>query len=147
GPGGLPAPRARRRALRPAEGHPLDAARHAAPAAAHLAPGLAGVTRAPRRVPLARPSFGPEEEALLLETLRSGWVTQGPRVEELERSFAEAVGAAHAVAVSNATTALFLALHAQGIGPGDEVVTPSLTFIASANAIVHAGATPVLVDV
>jgi len=101
----------------------------------------------PRPIPLARPSFGPEEEALLLETLRSGWVTQGPRVEEFEVRFAEAVGAPCAVAVSNATTALFLALHAAGIGPGDEVITPSLTFIASANAVVHAGASPVLVDV
>ena len=100
-----------------------------------------------RRVPLARPCFGPEEEALLLETLRSGWVTQGPRVEEFEARFAEAVGAPCAVAVSNATTALFLALHALGIGPGDEVITPSLSFIASANAVVHTGASPVLVDV
>jgi perosamine synthetase len=100
-----------------------------------------------RPVPLAKPCFGPEEEALLLETLRSGWVAQGPRVEEFEARFAEAVGSPCAVAVSNATTALFLALHAAGIGPGDEVITPSLTFIASANAVVHAGASPVLVDV
>jgi perosamine synthetase len=100
-----------------------------------------------RRVPLAKPSFGPEEERLLVQALRSGWVTQGPRVEEFEARFAEAVGAPHAVAVSSGTTALFLALHALGIGPGDEVIAPSLTFIATANAIVHAGATPVLVDV
>jgi dTDP-4-amino-4,6-dideoxygalactose transaminase len=101
----------------------------------------------PRRVPLARPSFGPEEERLLVEALRSGWVTQGPRVEEFEERFAEAVGAPFAVALSSGTAALFLALHAQGIGPGDEVIAPSLTFIASVNAIVHAGATPVLADV
>jgi dTDP-4-amino-4,6-dideoxygalactose transaminase len=100
-----------------------------------------------RRVPLARPSFGPEEERLLVQALRSGWVTQGPRVEEFEARFAEAVGSPHAVAVSSGTAALFLALHALGVGPGDEVIAPSLTFIATANAIVHAGATPVLVDV
>jgi len=83
----------------------------------------------------------------LLETLRSGWVTQGPRVEAFEERFARAVGAEHAVAVSSGTAALFLSLHALGVGEGDEVVVPSLTFIASVNAIVHVGATPVLVDV
>src|SRR5262249_15784935 len=117
-------------------------------AARHLAAGLAGVSeRAPRPIPLARPSFGPEEEAFVLETLRSRWVAQGPRVVDFEARFAEAVGAPCAVALSSATSALFLALHAHGIGPGDEVITPSLTFIASANAVVHTGATPVLVDV
>ncbi len=100
-----------------------------------------------RRVPLARPTFGPEEEALLLETLRSGWVTQGPRVEAFEERFARVVGAEHAVAVSSGTAALFLSLHTLGIGAGDEVVVPSLTYIASVNSIVHVGATPVLVDV
>jgi dTDP-4-amino-4,6-dideoxygalactose transaminase len=101
----------------------------------------------PRRVPLARPSFGREEEEALLAALRSGWVTQGPRVEEFEARFAEAVGAPHAVAVSSGTAALFLALHALALGAGDEVIAPALGFIATANAIVHAGATPVLVDV
>jgi dTDP-4-amino-4,6-dideoxygalactose transaminase len=101
----------------------------------------------PRNVPVARPCFDAEEERLLLEVLRSRWVTQGPRVEEFERRFAEAVGARHAVAVSNCTTGLFLAFHALGIGPGDEVVVPSLSFIATANCVVHAGATPVFVDV
>jgi len=98
-------------------------------------------------VPLARPSFGPEEERLLLAALRSGWVTQGPRVEEFEAGFAREVGAPFAVAVSSGTAGLLLALAASGIGAGDEVIAPSLTFIASVNAIVHAGATPVLVDV
>jgi dTDP-4-amino-4,6-dideoxygalactose transaminase len=100
-----------------------------------------------RRVAVAKPSFGDEEERLVLEVLRSGWVTQGPRVEEFERRFAALVGSADAVAVSSGTTALFLTLHVLGIGPGDEVIVPSLTFIASVNAIVHAGATPVLIDV
>lgn len=100
-----------------------------------------------RTVAIAKPSFGPEEERAVVEVLRSGWVTQGPRVAEFETRFAQAVGAEEAVAVSSATTALFLSLHALGIGAGDEVVVPSLTFIASVNAIVHAGATPVFVDV
>jgi dTDP-4-amino-4,6-dideoxygalactose transaminase len=100
-----------------------------------------------RRVAVAKPSFDEEEERLVLEVLRSGWVTQGPRVEEFERRFAALVGSADAVAVSSGTTALFLTLHVLGIGAGDEVIVPSLTFIASVNAIVHAGATPVLIDV
>ncbi len=104
--------------------------------------------RAPeRRVPLARPSFGEEEERLLCEALRSGWVTQGPRVAEFEERFAAAVGARKAVAVSSGTAALFLALHALGIGAGDEVIVPALTFIATTNSVVHTGAAPVLVDV
>jgi dTDP-4-amino-4,6-dideoxygalactose transaminase len=103
--------------------------------------------RTPPPIPLARPSFGAEEERGLLETLRSGWVTQGPRVAEFEQRFAQVVQARDAVAVSSGTTALFLALHALGVGPGDEVIVPSLSFIASANAIVHCGASPVFVDV
>lgn len=98
-------------------------------------------------IPVARPSFGAEEERAVLEVLRSGWVTQGPRVAEFEENFARYVGAAHAVAVSSCTTALHLAFVASGIGPGDEVICPSLSFIATANSIVHAGATPVFVDI
>jgi perosamine synthetase len=102
----------------------------------------------PRRtVPLARPSFDRSELELVAEVLRSGWVTQGPKVVEFERAFAAWIGAREAVAVSNATAALFLSLHAQGIGPGAEVLVPSLSFIATANCVVHAGATPVFVDV
>jgi perosamine synthetase len=108
---------------------------------------VGGVTDERRVIPLAAPSFGAEEERALVETLRSGWVTQGPRVAEFERRFAERVGAREAVAVSSCTTALFLSLHVLGIGPGDEVVVPSLSFIASANAIVHCGGTPVFADV
>ena len=100
-----------------------------------------------RRVPLARPSFGAEEERLLIEVLRSGWVTQGPRVAESEERFAVAVDDEHAVAVSSGSAALFLSLRSLGIGQGDEVIVPSLTFIASVNAIVLAGASPLLVDV
>ena len=100
-----------------------------------------------RRIPVARPEFGPGEEEAVLEVLRSGWVAQGPRVEAFEQEFADAVGAGHGVALSSGTTALFLALHASDIGPGDEVLVPSLSFIASANAISQCGATPVFVDV
>jgi dTDP-4-amino-4,6-dideoxygalactose transaminase len=100
-----------------------------------------------RRVPVAKPWFDEREEELVLSVLRSGWVTQGPRVLELEQRFAEVVGAREAVAVSSGTTALSLSLHALGIGPGDEVIVPSLSFIATANAVRHAGATPVFADV
>jgi dTDP-4-amino-4,6-dideoxygalactose transaminase len=98
-------------------------------------------------VPIARPSFGQLEEEAVIEVLRSGWVSQGPRVAEFERRFAEYVGAAHAVAISSCTTALHLALVAAGVKPGDEVICPSLSFIATANAIVYAGATPVFADI
>ena len=77
----------------------------------------------------------------------SGWVSQGPQVAAFEREFAALVGAAHACAVSNCTTALHLALLAVGIGPGDEVITASHSFIATANAIRYCGATPVFVDI
>jgi len=100
-----------------------------------------------RFVPLAKPSFSGEEEQALIEVIRSGWVTQGPKVAAFEERFALTVGVDNAVAVTSATTALFLSLHALGIGAGDEVVVPSLTYIASANPIVHAGATPVFADV
>ncbi len=100
-----------------------------------------------RSVPIARPSFDESEEQLVREVLRSRWVTQGPRVAEFEAKFAAKTGAREAVAVSSGTTALFLALHALGIGPGDEVIVPSLSFIATANVITHCQATPVFVEV
>jgi dTDP-4-amino-4,6-dideoxygalactose transaminase len=100
-----------------------------------------------RSIPVARPWIGLEEEHAVAEVLRSGWVSQGSRVAEFERNFAEYVGAPHAVAVSSCTTALHLALIVAGIKPGDEVLCPSLSFIATANAIVYAGAVPIFVDV
>lgn len=81
------------------------------------------------------------------DVVRSGWLTQGPKVAEFERAVAEYCGTEHAVAVSNCTTALHLAMIAMGIGAGDEVICPSMSFIATANAIVHSGATPVFADV
>ena len=99
------------------------------------------------RIPIARPWLGDREAAAASRAIKSGWVTQGPEVAAFEREFAEAVGAPHACAVSSATTALHLALLAAGVGPGDEVVTVSHSFVATANAVRYCGATPVFVDV
>ena len=107
----------------------------------------ASTTLARPTIPVARPSVGPEEEAAVLQVLRSGWISQGPRVAEFEREFAAFVGAPHAIAVSSCTTALHLAMLVAGIGKGDEVICPSLSFIATANAIRYVGAEPVFVDI
>jgi len=98
-------------------------------------------------IPIARPFFGLEEEEAVLAVIRSGWVSQGPKVREFEEVFASAVGARHAVAMTSCTTALHAALAVSGIGPGDDVIVPSLSFIATANAVVHAAARPVFADV
>lgn len=98
-------------------------------------------------IPVARPDIGEQELAAVARPLRSGWLTQGPEVAAFEREFAAFVGAAHACAVSNCTTALHLALRAVGVGADDEVITVSHSFIATANAIRYCGAVPVFVDV
>jgi perosamine synthetase len=98
-------------------------------------------------IPVARPLLGGEEAAAAAETIVSGWVAQGPRVAEFEAAFAALVGAPHAVAVSSCTAGLHLAMIVLGLGPGDEVVVPSLSFIATANAVRYVGATPVFADV
>lgn len=99
------------------------------------------------RIPIAKPSIGEPEADAARRAILSGWVTQGPEVAAFEREFAAAVGAPHACAVSSATTALHLALLAAAVGAGDEVVTVSHSFIATANAVRYCGATPVFVDV
>ncbi|MEV0181907.1 DegT/DnrJ/EryC1/StrS family aminotransferase [Streptomyces sp. NPDC050625] len=99
------------------------------------------------RIPVMIPWLGEEEAKAASDAVLSGWVAQGPRVAAFERAFAERVGAEHAVAVSSCTTALHLSLVALGLGPGDEVVVPSLSFIATANAVRYVGAEPVFADV
>jgi perosamine synthetase len=98
-------------------------------------------------IPVARPWMGEEEAAAARRAILSGWVTQGPEVAAFEREFAALVGAPHACAVSSCTTALHLALVAVGVQPGDEVITVSHSFIATANAVRYCGALPVFVDV
>lgn len=101
----------------------------------------------PAMIPVMRPWLGPEEAAAAAAAVSSGWVAQGPRVAAFEAAFAAAIGTSHAIAVSSCTTALHLALIAAGIGAGDEVVVPSLSFIATANAARYVGAVPVFADV
>ena len=98
-------------------------------------------------IPVMRPWLGAEEAAAAAAAVSSGWVAQGPRVAEFEESFAAAIGVRHAVALSSCTAGLHLAMVAMGIGPGDEVVVPSLSFIATANAARYVGAEPVFADV
>ncbi len=98
-------------------------------------------------IPFSKPTLRGDEGDAVAQVIASGWVSQGPRVREFEAAFAERVGAAEAVAVSNCTTALQLALHVSGVGVGDEVIVPSMSFIATANAVWQCGATPVFADV
>ena len=98
-------------------------------------------------IPITIPLLGPEEEAAAVAAIRSGWVTQGPKVAEFERAVADYCGATHAVAVSNCTTALSLALLVAGVGPGDEVICPSMSFIATCNSIRYTGARPIFAEV
>ena len=98
-------------------------------------------------LPFSRPSIGDEEIAAVEQVLRSGWITTGPKNQQLEEHFANYVGCRHAVALSSATGAMHVTLLALGIGPGDEVITPSQTWVSTANMICLLGATPVFVDV
>ena len=101
----------------------------------------------PPRVGFAPPAIGPAEVAEVVATLESGWLSTGPRVQQFERAFAEYVGAPHAIAVNSGTAALHLSLLAARVGAGDEVVTTPLTFCATANVVVHVGATPRFADI
>lgn len=105
------------------------------------------MSAATETIPLAKPVLGPEEEARVLEVLRSGHLSLGPRVPAFEQAFARRLGAEHAAAVSSGTAGLHLALRAVGVGEGDEVVTSPFSFVASANAILYERATPVFADI
>jgi len=98
-------------------------------------------------IPVIRPLLGPEEAEAAAQAISSGWIAQGPRVAEFEAAFAAATGTGHAVAVSSCTAALHLAMIVAGVGPGDEVVAPSMSFIATANAARYVGARVVFADV
>lgn len=98
-------------------------------------------------IPVAKPFLNEREVQAAAQVILSGWITQGPRVAEFENAFAEYVGSRYAIAVSSCTTALHLSMYALGIGPGDEVICPSYSFIATANSIVQCGARPVFVDI
>lgn len=97
-------------------------------------------------IPITDVRFGEEEEALVLEVLRSGIIAQGPKVAQLESEFARNYGSRHAIAVNNGTTALIAALHVLDLEPGDEVITTPFTFVATLNAILQSGATAVFAD-
>ena len=99
------------------------------------------------KIPIAKPFLGEGEAQAAFDTIMTGWVTQGPKVQEFEEKFAEYVGSKYAVAVSSCTTALHLALLVSGIGEGDEVICPSMSFIATANSIKHTGANPVFAEI
>lgn len=100
-----------------------------------------------RNIPISLPSMGQEEWEALKEPVFSGWITQGPKVAQFEKLFAERHGVKHALAVSNCTTALHLALVALGVGAGDEVIVPAFTWVSTANAVMYCGAKPVFIDI
>ncbi|UCH85330.1 MAG: DegT/DnrJ/EryC1/StrS aminotransferase family protein [Candidatus Latescibacterota bacterium] len=106
-----------------------------------------GVPVRKESLPFYRPSVDETDVELVTKTLRSGWLTLGPVTFDLERELARYLGAAHVIAVNSCSAAMFLALKALGVGPGDEVVTSAMTFTSTVTAIIHAGATPVLADI
>ena len=123
------------------------------PVAARPAPALPATSGEPdppvheQPIPLARPVLGEAEERAVIEVLRSGQLSLGPRLAEFERAFAARLGVPHACAVSSGTAGLHLALRAVGVGEGDEVLTSPFSFVASANAVLYQGARPVFADI
>jgi perosamine synthetase len=105
------------------------------------------VTQATRQIPLSAPWLDERDEELVLETLRSGWLSLGPTGPRFEELFAERVGARHCAAVSSGSTGLHLGMRLAGVGPGDEVITSPYSFVASANCAIYEGATPVFADI
>lgn len=105
------------------------------------------ITTPKMQIPITKPYMDEAEAQAAAEAIRSGWIVQGPLVQAFEKAVAARLGVEYAVAVTNCTSALHLALLCSGIGPGDEVIVPSFSFIATANAVVHAGATPVFIDI
>lgn len=106
-----------------------------------------GTPQREKMLPFGVPFFGQEEYDEVLDTLKSGWISTGPKTKQFEQEFAGYVGARYAVGLNSCTAGLHLSLVALGIGPGDEVIVPTLTFGATANVVEHVGARPVLVDV
>jgi perosamine synthetase len=100
-----------------------------------------------RKIPWSKPFFGAEEERAVVDAVRSGWLTMGPRTRAFEAGIGRLLGVEHAVATSSGTAALDVALGALGVGPGDEVIVPAFTYVATVNAVAYQGATPVMVDV
>lgn len=100
-----------------------------------------------REIQIAQPTTGEEEWQAVKDSIISGWLTQGPKVRQFEKSFSEKYKIKHTLAVSSCTSGLHLALAAMGVGPGDEVIVPAFTWVSSANAVLYCGATPVFVDV
>ncbi len=99
------------------------------------------------QIPITRPFMDEAEALAAANAIRSGWIVQGPLVAEFEAAVAARLGVEHAIAVTNCTSALHIALICSDIGPGDEVIVPSFSYIATANAVIHAGATPIFVDI
>ena len=98
-------------------------------------------------LPFSRPSMGDEELTAIQDVLKSGWITTGPKNQQLEEAFCQLTGNQHAIALSSATAGMHVTLMAMGIGAGDEVITPSMTWVSTLNMIVLLGATPVMIDV
>src|SRR4029079_11435897 len=99
-----------------------------------------------RKIQISLPSTGEEEWQAVREPLMSGWLTQGPKVAQFEKAFAQRHQVKHALATTSCTTALHLILAGMEIGPGDEVIVPAFTWVATANVVIYCGATPVLAD-